>query len=498
MRTNKRKDLASLSLAAALVTGCLFSVSMADELFVWQDSETPSAPYATWETAAHHIQDAVDTAGDNDVVIVRAGTYTLPPNPTNYYGDNVVYINKPLTLRSENGDYNDVIIDGEEIYRPIAVVYTNTVNTAPYQAGDDPFIFDGLTITNGYGISRGGGILLYHKRRAWPAVINNCLVAGNRVVYGLKQEVGESAHLDNGSWGGGICSYTYSDYSKLYVSNSIIAGNRAVESAAEKDAFGGGLYIRGRDITHIYNSRFFDNGSYNGGGAYFAQSDAGMLLVERCEFIGNNSTAGASSGGGGGGIYTQIPDALFRNCLIRDNTTGNFGGGIGTFQQNATIDIVNCTIVNNIGIQGYRGAGIGVRFTAVGTGAGVNLYNSVLVNNKRANGTIENFFMELGTNTAAASAALSTFHHNLTTVLQGGAEFSGEGNITEAPTFVDAEANNYRLTPDSRGVNEGLNLDPALQGAHDLDGHRRIDGLFKTVDIGCYEYMPSGLILMVR
>src|SRR2546423_11013129 len=44
-------------------------------LYVSQNSPTPASPYATWDTAAHAIQEAVDAAGDGDTVLVAEGEY---------------------------------------------------------------------------------------------------------------------------------------------------------------------------------------------------------------------------------------------------------------------------------------------------------------------------------------------------------------------------------------------------------------------------------------
>ena len=98
---------------AALMGGCL-PCAFAD-YYAAQNGQVPSNPYNSWATAASNIQDAVNAAANHATVWVGAGRYTVPPNATNYVGgSNVVFVNRPLTLRSSNGAPETVIIDGED------------------------------------------------------------------------------------------------------------------------------------------------------------------------------------------------------------------------------------------------------------------------------------------------------------------------------------------------------------------------------------------------
>src|SRR2546426_5466652 len=63
-------------------------------LYVWQNSPDPFPFYATRETAAHTIQEAVDAASDGDTVLVTEGEYRISAQVT---------INKAIVVQSEKG-----------------------------------------------------------------------------------------------------------------------------------------------------------------------------------------------------------------------------------------------------------------------------------------------------------------------------------------------------------------------------------------------------------
>src|SRR5258708_969932 len=63
-------------------------------LYVSQTSPTPGPPYATWDAAAHTIQEAVDAASDGDTVLVGPGEYGLT---------NQVTITNAILLQSTMG-----------------------------------------------------------------------------------------------------------------------------------------------------------------------------------------------------------------------------------------------------------------------------------------------------------------------------------------------------------------------------------------------------------
>jgi hypothetical protein len=135
---------------------CITSVHAATN-FVWRGSPAPTAPYSTWETAAHVIQDAVDAAIAGDVVLVTNDVYDtgLQPMAGNML-DNRVMIDKSITVTSVNGPEHTRITG----LRGTVMGLTNAVRC--------------VYLTNG------GGTLLTEK-----AILSNCIVRFNFTeVYG--------------------------------------------------------------------------------------------------------------------------------------------------------------------------------------------------------------------------------------------------------------------------------------------------------------------------
>jgi len=75
--------------------------------------------------------------------------------------------------------------------------------------------------------------------------------------------------------------------------------------------------------------------------------------------------------------------------------------------------------------------------------------------------------------------------------------FTGSGNMTNNPLFVNPVTDDYRLRVGSPCMNAGINL-PWMTGAKDLDGNNRIDGFHHHVDMGAYEYLSSGTMFLSR
>ena len=428
-----------------------------------QNGQTPAGLYATWETAASNIQDAVNVADANDTVWVGAGRYTLPPNTTNYWGSNVVYINRPLSLKTSNGVPETTIIDGQGKHRGITWYYA--------AASTSLFLLEGFTITNCRATNMGGGIFFAPSpaNYALTAAVVNCVISDN---------IASSSQTNLQAIGGGIYTFSYGGFG-LTLSNCVIRNNIATNVTTGQVSYAGGICLYSSGKKHITGCLVENNRSMAyGGGLYAVSSD---LLIENSIFRGNRNE-NWDYNYGGGAMYLTAGNATLRNCLIYNNYC-NYGAGIYKFasaylppEQYSLLDIQNCTIAcnTNFGIYERRADNL-------------NVGNSILYTN-----TIASVYVASGP--IVFFATNSWIYYNSVT---GGNFFNGVGNITNGldPCFQNPAGGNYRFTKDSPCYNSGTNRD-WMAGAADLDWLKRIR--HGSVDMGAYELLQEATVYRFR
>ncbi len=297
-----------------------------------------------------------------------------------------------------------------------------------------------MTITNGWGSpsrSYWGGAVEIQR-----GVLSNCWLIANRCpVYGGAVAV----HDQNGS-----------------IINCRIVSN-ACSSA------GGGFWFW--KSGQIINSVVSGNSARSGGGGV-AQGG----LVENCEITGNWSTNPMNSSYGGGGLKTLLytNHVIIRNCLVANNRTFSYGAGIyaGT-DPGFTNFVENCTIVSNVVVGGSRD---GIFVNAIG---GVLVMRNTIVYHNGA----QNWYVGSGAITG---------DYSCTTPIAG---LAGTGNFTNAPDLAAMPAGNFRLAKTSPCIDAGANA-VWMATARDLDGHRRV--INQKVDLGCYEFVWQGTVMILR
>lgn len=262
-----------------------------------------------------------------------------------------------------------------------------------------------------------------------------------------------------------------------------------IDSPAGRD--GAGVYF-GVDGGLLEDCRITDNVGQvkmNGGGVYFSAVSKGV--ARRCEIDHNSLRANDANGGG---VYLNGGGAL-DNCLVHDNSS-YFGSGV--FLYNAA-SITNCTIVKNspnLYCEGSWGSSRVVNTICGLPGEqGVCVYVISIPNDPVAQ-------------KAAAEAEFAklagSFYNCLSSgcyyfLNRGGAESRPlpevNGNLSGDAAFVDVANDDYHLSRKSSCRGRGL-LEAWMRDAKDLDGNSRVSAGF--VDMGCYQRVRNGFILLVR
>ena len=235
------------------------------------------------------------------------------------------------------------------------------------------------------------------------------------------------------------------------------------------------------------------------------------VLVDHCEFINNNAyrvTALRMSG--------NIAEPLVSSCQFTGNTgslqnagvqfvskctgklenclfTFNEGGACVTINQEANLEIFNCTIANN---KQSGAAGLSLR-----RGGKVLLTNSILWNNtprQIALTTAADLGNEITVNYCNIQDGIDSvsISDSLCTVNWG------VGNINSDPQFVDTEMGDFHLQDTSPCIGAGINCIKIEDVWHcapswDLEGLVRPSPNESNSDMGAYEHphdIPTSMV----
>jgi hypothetical protein len=392
------------------------------------------------------IQAAINDANNGDEIEVAPGIYY----------ESINFNFKAVRLYSR---------DGPEA----TTIDANGVDSTVWCNNASPSL-DGFTITGGYAGSGGGMGIFGYNGYASPTV-TNCIFIGNSA----------------DSYGGGIYNY----YGYPTVINCTFIGNSAMR--------GGGMAIEGQVPetqwrTTLINCTFSNNTAEDGGGMFNVGSPWGSYpTVANCIFRDNYSA------NWGGGICYWDSNSTVTNCTFIGNTAAT-GGGMLNYSSSPTM--TNCAFSSNSATCGggmynyYSSNSMVTNCTFSGnksndTGGGIinNSSSSLTAINCILWGNIPNEIINYDYPSSSDAVTYSD--------VQGG--WAGTGNINADPCFVNPDANDYHLKPDSPCIDAGdttavssgvfVDADSNPRGVDDPaipDTGIAVVGL--TVDMGAYEF----------
>jgi len=269
------------------------------------------------------------------------------------------------------------------------------------------------------------------------------------------------------------------------------------------DEQGGGLFIYNASSVTIDKCMFIDNSTLGAGGAGYI-SAVNLYLYDN-EFYGNVS--GSSAGGFYGNFYSQeISNVNIINNIFAQNVSlsGYLESGAASILGAEKVNIINNTITMN-----YSGEGSGALVLEIPYQQDnvINIYNNIVIANDIIEGsdilvitepypvpttpptgfpgpvTVDYGTVNLFNNDYSVFEAEKTFGcdvSQVTCVL----EINEGNNILDLPLFVNPEAADFSLLPDSPCIDAG---DPDAPDVPDTDiyGNPRVP----PPDMGAVEFI---------
>jgi hypothetical protein len=285
--------LLSILLAAVCLLLPTFQTP-ASVLCVDLNSTNPVSPYASWDTAATNIQDAITASVTGDIVLVTNGIYAGGGKSMDGAITNRVSVDKAIIVQSVNGPFVTIIQgawDPASTNGPGAVRCAWLTNNATLSGFT---LRGGATASNG----SGGGV--------WGA-------STNATVYNCVFTVNDAAQSGGGAY-------------KATLNNCSLLQNQCLGTVFGGSGDGGGAYgcnLRNCTVAGNYAAD-------NGGGTSQSNLRNCAVTKNRAIFFGS------------GAYYGTLA-----NCTLVNNTSGGYGSYGGAV---ASATLTNCIVYGNFNI----------------------------------------------------------------------------------------------------------------------------------------------------
>ena len=466
--------MATKKLLSVLFTGALAASASAADYYVAESGDdnndgSSDAPFAT-------IDKAIITAtSSDDVIHVAPGTYETGGYASQT--DNAKWgPNLTVKLIGTGTSRDDVVIQSDGAYRTLRMAAgswlenVTVIGEGTWKADRGGAIeMSGGTVTNC--VIRGGTAKANGNVAGGNLYVNSndALVTDCEIYGGTTHKRGGNVYLDHGRVCNcvihdGVCDDNIGGNVYIYqgtVSNCVIYAGRALNDGGNVRMNGSGTMVDCVISNGVITSE--SSASKKGANVYMDST----AKMSRCRLVGGSHSGGYN----GGSLAIGTATAITEDCLIEGSECGGvlFVG---------TSYLYNCTVVNNdkYGVWAWNNS--------------AHVFNTVIYgntengNNKDWTGNMPNGdSAEFLNNAVTASGSRHSETDYPTVVL-----------LDDTSAFADYEKGDY--TPASADLIDSGTADPRGASASSLDlaGEPRLSG---TVDIGCYEYQKTELVVRI-
>lgn len=477
-----------------LMTIALFSHSLSAQIIFVNHQANGDNDGTSWQNAFNDLQLALAASEAGNEIWVAQGVYYPDSEGTDrnrrFIIPDGVGIYGGFSGNEENRDERDWNLFITEL--------SGDINRTGNFMGNSHTVVDvsgtsSSTILDGFVITRGNAEILSNERyplyntgagifnEGGSPLIRNCIITTNQGIQG-----GGMANLFNANptlenvifrnntviYPGGGGAMLNSENSNPVIISCLFRNNRSA-------ILGGAILNVYSSSPEIWSSQFILNRALSGAGVYSLERSNSRII--------NSSFRGNVSQGSGGAIGTLSNSQLImENCLL----AGNMGiRGAGIYADNASVLIYNNTFAGNVATE--DGAAV-----FAGSGVQMNIYNSILWNNRSYNGVVPDFGVIYHGNNPArvrvhysiveGSYAPDAWNVRLGVDMGGNKSFNplfANPSPTLGTPFTDGD---YSLTECSPAINKGRNQLIGNFSITDIEGKLRI--IDEIVDMGAYEY----------
>ena len=304
------------------------------------DGQSGVWPYATPETAARSVQDAIDAVAATPeapgTVILAGGTYAIASGKPAFVLKRPVLVAGPATgeaaVFTGGGKAGP---KGAWVAHPLAVVSNVTFSAFGSASGD---------AAAAYGINAAYNALILYAGTVADCTVTGCVKLDNSAAVWLMGGTLSRCQIrDNyaeAKWGddrgGGIRAFGG------VIEDCLIARNKASN--------GGGVYIQNTGVA-IRRTRIDGNASSGYSSTALVYPGAGLCLaggatVENCLIVSNRATV-ANAERTGAGVY--LANGTLLNCTVADNTHASATAAAGVYQSGG--NIVNTLLWHNTSVD---------------------------------------------------------------------------------------------------------------------------------------------------